>query len=532
VKSIKNIFSLSRAISFLIVLTLILFSFGTFTIPVASAFSVCTNQTPTASVSAGNAILNVQADSCSVEVSFSSYLLPNGVVWPYSAQILNDNITNTYGPGTYNLGPLKLACSWQTDIYLGPVQTQISDQTGTVGLLAYGVLQNQVCAPSTATLHIIKLVVNNNGGTATVSSFSLHVKLSGADVAGSPVAGTGAPGTSYTISPATYAVSEDANFSYTQSFSGDCDASGNITLASGDDKTCTITNDDIATPIIPLVVSSVTSTGGGPLVVPPIIKVVKVANPTSLQNGPGLVTYNYAVSNTGVVAMSNITINDNKCSPVNFVSGDTNNDSKLDLLEIWKYNCTMTLSQTTTNTVVVTGQANGLTATDTANATVVVNTPGFPNTGITPIHLTKISNPSTLPAMGGMVTYAYTVTNPGTLPLSNVFITDDKCSPVNYVSGDLNTDFKLDTSESWIFTCQTKLTETTTSTAVVTGETNSITVKDSASATVSVPVPGFPKTGFSPFGENNPWNNIVILLGDAIVVLVAFIVVFKKHAYE
>ena len=97
-----------------------------------------------------------------------------------------------------------------------------------------------------AVIHVVKNVINNNGGTATASAFNLHVKSSGTDVTGSPAAGTAAPGTSYPLVAGTYTVSEDANASYTKSFSGDCDSSGSITLLAGDNKTCTITNDDIA----------------------------------------------------------------------------------------------------------------------------------------------------------------------------------------------------------------------------------------------------------------------------------------------
>ncbi|MDO8593241.1 MAG: ice-binding family protein [bacterium] len=121
-------------------------------------------------------------------------------------------------------------------------------------------------APALATLHVIKQVVNNNGGTATAATFNLHVKLSGADVTGSPAVGTATPGTSHSLVAGTYVVSEDVNVSYTQSFSGDCNSSGSVTLSAGVDKTCTITNDDIAvvptptptpTPLLP-------NTGIGP----------------------------------------------------------------------------------------------------------------------------------------------------------------------------------------------------------------------------------------------------------------------------
>lgn len=128
--------------------------------------------------------------------------------------------------------------------------------------------------PAQATLHVIKHVINNDGGTATASSFTLHVMGSGmmgiSDVAGSPAAGVESPGTSYTLAAGTYAVSENASTGYTQSFSGDCDGSGNVALASGDNKTCTITNDDIAPPVVvpPVIVPPVVVP---PVVVPPVV---------------------------------------------------------------------------------------------------------------------------------------------------------------------------------------------------------------------------------------------------------------------
>ena len=151
-------------------------------------------------------------------------------------------------------------------------------------------------APTTATLHIIKHVINNNDGTATASSFTLHVKGGGSDVTGSPAAGVESPGTSYTVDAGTYTVSENAFSGYTGSISGDCDASGNVTLASAGNAICTITNDDIIVPAV----------------VPPVIHITKVPTPLALPLGPGPVTYDYTVSNIGTVAMTTVTVTDNK----------------------------------------------------------------------------------------------------------------------------------------------------------------------------------------------------------------------------
>jgi Prealbumin-like fold domain len=98
-----------------------------------------------------------------------------------------------------------------------------------------------------ASLRVIKHVVNDNGGTKAAGDFTLHVKSSGSDVTGSPAAGSES-GTLYTLLPGTYVVSENSPPSgYSQTgFSGDCNSGGSVTVASGESKTCTITNDDQA----------------------------------------------------------------------------------------------------------------------------------------------------------------------------------------------------------------------------------------------------------------------------------------------
>lgn len=322
---------------------------------------------------------------------------------------------------------------------------------------------------STGTINVVKTVINDSAGTKVVSDFPLFVN--GTAVTSGATNTFDAPGT-YTVTetndPAAYAAT----------FSGDCNSSGVLSLNPGIDLFCILTNNDIAVPVVPPV--------------PPLIDVVKVPSPLSLPSGPGSVTYSYTLTNIGTVPVTNITMVGDTCSPVTLTSGDTNGNSILEVSETWVFHCTTTLTATHTNTVVTTGVANGITATDIATATVIVSLPIVPPL----IHVTKIPSPLTLPIGGGSITYTKRVTNPGTAPLSNVTVTDDKCSPVAFVSGDTNGNSRLDPTETWIYTCQATLTATTTNTATASGSANGLTARDFAIAIVVVAgVPEFPNTG-------------------------------------
>jgi LPXTG-motif cell wall-anchored protein len=224
--------------------------------------------------------------------------------------------------------------------------------------------------------------------------------------------------------------------------------------------------------------------------------------------------------------MNNVTLVGDSCSPISLISGDTNGDALLDVTETWVYGCTKTLNETTTNTVVATGYANGLTAVDVASATVVVGLPIVPPL----IHITKVPSPLTLSSGAGLVTYTKKVTNPGEVALSNVTVTDDQCSPINFISGDTNGDGMLDTTETWTYTCSTNLTATRTNTAIATGMANGLVATDFALATVVVgaPVPILPKTGFG--SEQNFLPIIIALVGIFSLSVFSFAVRSNKQA--
>ncbi len=273
--------------------------------------------------------------------------------------------------------------------------------------------------------------------------------------------------------------------------------------------------------------------GGDSQIAPiyPLINVTKIPSPLSLPSGPGPVTYTYTVTNIGLVPVSDVTVVDNKCSPENFIDGDDNNNSLLDLDESWVYQCTKTLEETETNTVTACASAGnssgGGKMCDTANATVVVSAAIIPPL----IHLVKVPNVFVLPTGGGAVTYSYAVTNPGTVPLNNVSVVDDKCTglPGRVMGhpGDLNKNDLLESNETWQFTCQTNLTQTTTNIGTAEGHANGLTAIDFAPATVVVAVPGLPNTGLPPHGTI-PWN-IIIPIGILMLVWTPLVTALKKR---
>lgn len=82
-------------------------------------------------------------------------------------------------------------------------------------------------------LTVTKVVINHGLNKTTADFAPYKVGTTTVTLASSTI-----------FAPGTYTVSETTNPSYTQTFTGDCNASGQITLASGTAKLCTITNEE------------------------------------------------------------------------------------------------------------------------------------------------------------------------------------------------------------------------------------------------------------------------------------------------
>lgn len=236
--------------------------------------------------------------------------------------------------------------------------------------------------------------------------------------------------------------------------------------------TTDITNTVTASAVDPLGDTVNASDDAAVDVIHPALAIQKTVTPTVILAG-GVVTYTYTLTNPGDVAVSNVIVVDDKCSPLVFTGGDANSNSRIEPGEIWTYICVTTLTVDTTNTAVATGLdplGNTLTVSDTSTVDVVAPA----------IALDKVGSRLTVQP-GETVVYTFTVTNPGDRPLFNVVLVDDKCSPVTFVGGDVNSDNILDLTEIWVYRCSAVITTHTTNTATVTGqdaEGNVVTAQD------------------------------------------------------
>ena len=111
---------------------------------------------------------------------------------------------------------------------------------------------------------------------------------------------------------------------------------------------------------------------------------------------------------------------------------------------------------------------------------------------------------------GDPVTYSYVVTNTGQTPLTNIIVTDDKCSPVTYVSGDTNTNNTLETNETWNYSCTTTLTATTTNIATASGSSGNVLVQDTDTVTVNVSSTGMSKIITGTSESFTTGNNVAV----------------------
>ncbi len=207
------------------------------------------------------------------------------------------NVTNASVPsGTYALSETALAGYTASSWSCTAGSLSGSNLTLTAGQTATCTINNNDTGPF---LTLVKTVTNDNGGTATTSSFTL--------TATGPVTISGTSGsvavTNAVVNAGTYALTETGPAGYAAgswSCAGGSQSGSNITAALGQNITCTINNNDIA-PRLTLV-KTVTDTSGGASTVPSFTLVA--TGPVTISGITGAGTVTNAAINAGSYVLS------------------------------------------------------------------------------------------------------------------------------------------------------------------------------------------------------------------------------------
>ncbi len=159
-------------------------------------------------------------------------------------------VTSANGGGPYTVSEGAVA-GWTSD-------GGVCDHNSTPGNIAVVAGETTTCTftnTQTPKLTVIKHVINNNGGAKTAADFTVNVTAT--NPSSSSFAGAESPGTTITLDAGSYSVDEGAHVGYDKTLSADCSG----TIAPGDNKTCTITNDDQPAHLI--VIKHVINNNGG-----------------------------------------------------------------------------------------------------------------------------------------------------------------------------------------------------------------------------------------------------------------------------
>ncbi len=153
-------------------------------------------------------------------------------------------------PGTYSVAELA-ETGWDLTNTSCVSSNEDVETAGTISLQAGETVTCTFTNSKLPTLTLVKTVINNNGGTLTTSDF--QGKINGNNVPWTTI---------QTLAPGAYTASETTQAGYAASvWATDCAANGTVSLAYGDNKTCSIVNDDIA-PLLHLRKIVVNDNGG------------------------------------------------------------------------------------------------------------------------------------------------------------------------------------------------------------------------------------------------------------------------------
>ena len=259
-----------------------------------------------------------------------------------------------------------------------------------------------------------------------------------------------------------------------------------------------------------------------PIVQDPHVTLAKsatVADGTANAAGD-IINYTIHVANAGNMTLTGISVTDPSVTGLAYVSGDADNDGKLDLTETWTYTANHTVTQADidnggvvnallayNNTASVT-TAQGVADPD-ANASASASVPIVQDPHVT-LDKTAIVPGGTADTAGEVISYTIDVANAGNMTLTGVTVSDPSVADLAAVmsggfnSGDTNQDGNLSLGETWHYTASQPVTQsdidtngggdgTIDNTASV-STAQGASANDTTHVTVVQPPPAFPLT--------------------------------------
>ena len=171
---------------------------------------------------------------------------PNDFALTLGGSAVSSGVAVPVNPGTYTAGETQLP---------GYTFEGFSGDCDANGATTVALGESKTCTLTNndqqAFITVVKVVTNDNGGSAAPDDFDLTLE-------GNAVSS----GVAVPVNPGTYTAGETLLSGYTfEGFSGECDANGATTVALGETKTCTLTNNDQQAFIT--VVKVVTNDNGG-----------------------------------------------------------------------------------------------------------------------------------------------------------------------------------------------------------------------------------------------------------------------------
>ncbi|MDN3205969.1 DUF7507 domain-containing protein, partial [Algoriphagus sediminis] len=206
-----------------------------------------------------------------------------------------------------------------------------------------------------------------------------------------------------------------------------------------------------------------------------------------------VLTYEIALTNTGNVSISGVTVTDPNAIVGSNFTGDTGSDNIMTPGEVWTYTASHTVTQADidagsySNTATATGTpAGGTLAPATSNTVDIpaVQTPDW--------ELTKSSPDADYAAVGDVLDYEIVLTNTGNVTIENAQVADPQIPNLTLTSGDTSNPGNLDAGEAWTYTGSHTVTQ---------ADIDAGSYSNTAEAT------GTPSGGTLPSGKESPLSS-------------------------